>query len=865
MNDLEILQTDYDRMYEFIAQGAIVRSRATWYEYGEKSNKYFLNLENSRKKKSCIRKLNTENDKSTINPKEILNKIQLFYAHLYDKKVDLSNENLIEPFLSTVNTSKLTDEQRASVDKQLTLSECFAALKTFKKNKTPGNDGLTAEFYLAFWPLVGKCLVECLNFAHRHGVLLSTSQKQAMITLIEKKDKDKRLLKNWRPISLINMDVKIASKAMAMRLESILPLLIHHSQNAFIKGRSIFDAVRTIDDILEFAKRNNKPGILVAIDFEKAFDSLNQTFLVKVLQKFNFGTYFLQWIRTFYANLSSCVLNNGFSTNFFSVSRGVRQGDPLSPLLFILSLEILACYIRQDRNIHGLVINNEEIKLTLFADDVTCFLRDRLSYLHLFVILKFFSRFSGLRVNDDKTELIAIGPQNLVQEEFYHKICTSINILGIHFDYHKTKRRNSNFNSILKSIKKTLNMWSWRGLTLLGRIQIVKTFAIPKFMYKASLISVSEDLIKDVNKLLYGFIWKGNDKIKRTALINDTENGGLKMLDIQSMILSQRVIVLKRFIEGYNSPWKSVLETFLGDIGGKSILCCNFDTRKLPIYLPDFYEECLDAWSDVGTTSVVSYDDVVNQTIWNNKFILIENKSCYIKHLAVHGIVKIGDLISDNGRFLESEKLLQARLSPVHFFKLMGIVNSIPNEWKLIIKQSQHHICSPSNDTFQISIENATLNVLKVTSKMLYNEFKRKKQTVPAAQKKIELKYPDLSLEWKDIYSLPFTVTHDTKTREFQYKLLNNIVFTNDKLFRFKMIDSPLCAFCQTEVESPEHLFFHCNVTKSFWQLLCSWMSEQKVISTPLTLENVIFGVFNIVEDFHILNHIILLAKYYIV
>ena len=232
--------------------------------------------------------------------------------------------------------------------------------------------------------------------------------------------------------------------------------------------------------------------------------------------------------------------------------------------------------------------------------------------------------------------------------------------------------------------------------------------------------------------------------------------------------------------------------------------------------------------------------------------------------MVVHGIVKIGDLISDNGKFLKSEKLLQSQLSPIHFFKLMGIINSIPNDWKLIIKQSQQHVCPPSNDTIQIHIESAAVDVLKATSKMLYNEFKSKKQVVPSAQNKIKRKFPDLSLAWKEIYSLPFTVTQDTKTREFQYKLLNNIVFTNEKLFRFKMIDSPLCAFCQTEDESPEHLFFHCNKTKSFWQLLFSWFSEQKVILTSLTLKNVFFGVFHGAEDCHVVNHIILLAKYYI-
>ena len=110
-----------------------------------------------------------------------------------------------------------------------------------------------------------------------------------MITLLEKKGKDKRLIKNWRPISLINVDTKIAFKALAKRLENILPDLIHYNQNAYVKGRSIFEAIRTIDDVLEYTKCSDQSGIFVTIDFEKAFDSLDHRFLLKVLRTFNFG------------------------------------------------------------------------------------------------------------------------------------------------------------------------------------------------------------------------------------------------------------------------------------------------------------------------------------------------------------------------------------------------------------------------------------------------------------------------------------------------------------------------------------------------------------------------------------------------
>ena len=171
-------------------------------------------------------------------------------------------------------------------------------------------------------------------------------------------------------------------------------------------GRTIFDAIRTIDDVNELTMNRDILGILVAIDFEKAFDSLNFSFLIRVLHAFNFGPSFIQWVRVLYNKVSSCVLNNGFTSGPFSLSRGVGQGDPLSPYLFILALEILAIKIRNDNNIQGIRIGEKIVKLTLFVDDMTCFIKDIRSYSILLETLRAFGAFSGLKVNKDKTEAL---------------------------------------------------------------------------------------------------------------------------------------------------------------------------------------------------------------------------------------------------------------------------------------------------------------------------------------------------------------------------------------------------------------------------------------------------------------------------
>ena len=193
------------------------------------------------------------------------------------------------------------------------------------------------EFYKALWEVVGKIMVDSLNYSYDRGEL-SNSQKEAIITLIEKLELEKL---NWRPISLINVDVKIGSKAIAKRLETVLPNIIHYNQCAYVKGRTIFDALRTVDDVMEFTERYNINAKMICIDFKKAFDTVSRDFLFKSLDAFGFGNSFTQWVHTFYNNISSCVLNNGFSTAPFSVERGVRQGDPLSAYLFIMELEIL--------------------------------------------------------------------------------------------------------------------------------------------------------------------------------------------------------------------------------------------------------------------------------------------------------------------------------------------------------------------------------------------------------------------------------------------------------------------------------------------------------------------------------------------
>ena len=283
-------------------------------------------------------------------------------------------------------------------------------LHYFEKNKTPGEDGFSKEFCETFFDLLKQNLLDSCNEGFQKGSL-SVFQRRGVISLIPKNDCDLSELTGWRPVTLLNVDYKSwQSVLIAKRIEPFLPKLIHSDQTGFMKDRFIGQNVRLLNDLMEYTDVKKISGIFLFIDFEKAFDSIEWNFIKRSLELFNLGPFLTRWFSILYNNSEAAVINAGYMTDYFTVSRGVRQGCPLSPFLFILSVELLALKIRQEPNCKGIRLPNlQEAKISQFADDTTLISKDTNSLKFSLQIIGSFGSISGLRLNKKKTKAMWIG------------------------------------------------------------------------------------------------------------------------------------------------------------------------------------------------------------------------------------------------------------------------------------------------------------------------------------------------------------------------------------------------------------------------------------------------------------------------
>ena len=255
-------------------------------------------------------------------------------------------------------------------DGPLTVAECRAALFGMARRKTPGCDGFPAEFYMTFRDILGDDLVDVLNLCFTFGYLTRT-QRRGVISLSFKKG-DRLDPRNWHPISLLSVDYKIALHAVASRLLKVIHLVVSPDQSCGVAGRYVSESVAFLHDFVSFASSSGSPVAVLSLDQKKAFDRVDWGFLRSTLGKMGFRPLFIGWVDMFYSDLQSAVKVNGFLFPFFRLSRGVRHGCPLSPLLYVLYSELLPCNIRSNSRIKGLSIPGSPTTLSpirLYADD----------------------------------------------------------------------------------------------------------------------------------------------------------------------------------------------------------------------------------------------------------------------------------------------------------------------------------------------------------------------------------------------------------------------------------------------------------------------------------------------------------------
>ena len=629
------------------------------------------------------------------------------------------------------------------------------------------------------------------------------------------------------------ISVKIAAKSIANRIQSTLPKLINNDQTGFIKGRFIGENIRLIDSIINYTNDQSIPGLILLLDFEKAFDTLEWSFVEKTLQHYGFGPSIQKWIQTLYCDIESGVMNNGWMSECFKIERGVRQGCPLSPYLFVLSVEVLASAIRSDQHIKGISVNQKEIKLSQYADDTTLILDGSKDALEtsLDVIGKF-SKISGLRLNNKKTEALWIGSKARSQdimfpEKGFRWQHLKIKTLGVWLSIEPELTVKLNFNEKKEKVRNLLRNWQYRRLSLLGKIAILKSLIASQLVHVLSPLPTNHQAIKELNGAFYHFLWDGKpDKIKRNIMINDYSNGGLKMIDLFSFNKSLKTIWIKKYLDKTNlGKWKLFFERELGRYGGEAVFLGNLNKTDIKHHFSStniFINEILMIWSEVNyTDNISSLQHYQSQPLWNNSLIRIDSKPIYFREWLANGISTIRSLMKDANKPLSYEEFQNKyglKACPLAFG---GIIATLKN----LRKRFKENIDSPEKDEIEPFIK--IFLKAKKPSNLTYKILVATKSEAPETSQAKWHEDCDLEkgeFDWKRAFQSTKICTKSTKLIIFQFKFLHRRLPTNSFLYKINVKDSDRCSFCEKETETLLHRFWHCNQTTRFWESFFKWL-----------------------------------------
>ena len=612
------------------AQGTQVRSRVKWVEEGETSSAFFCRLEKKRSNERWFSAIRKEDGTYASSLPEIMTSWKTFYENLFSSTYTDPNVRL--NMLSCLESS-LTAEDSDLCDGPITVDEALTAVKGMAHNKTPGLDGLPMEFYLTFWSSLGPDLVETFNFAFLTGHL-SVTQRRGLISLLFKKG-DRFDMKNWRPITLLCVDYKIASRVIAGRLLKVIGSVVSPDQSCGVPGRFIGENVALLRDVVSYISENNLPAAILSLDQEKAFDRVEWSFLFDCLSVMGFGPSFIAWIRLFYSLPQSAVLVNGYQSPFFHLSRGVRQGCPLSPLLYVLSVEVLACSLRADIRIKGISFPsfpNREVLLSQYADDMSIIVTTSESIPAVFNVYQSYELASGARVNTVKSKGLWLGSWAGRTDAPVDLQWSSSKLKTLGVTIGPGDLSEDNWAPRIEAVSNTLSSWRQRSLSFQGRLTVINILALSRIWYVASLIPSPRWVVSKLNTLVFSFFWNGKrDLVARKVVCQPKPLGGFGIVNVSLKVTSLHALWLKRLITSSHS-WRFFLYDWFPDV----VLFLRNPT-DVPRHLPEFYKSVFSSWTSLGggfspsLNSLAIVSDSPADAIPINKLTAKDNYSLLLK------------------------------------------------------------------------------------------------------------------------------------------------------------------------------------------------------------------------------------------
>jgi len=540
--------------------------------FDEIPSKFLTNRLKAKAADVTIESLKGEKGEEICEMDQILEESAKFYESLYN--LGDSSKRKRKRFLRKLRR-KVKMKDIRTLERAVTAQEVESIIKMSKNDSSPGEDGLPYEFYKKFSGILAPLLAEVFDEIIRNPEKLPSEWKNGVIKLLYKKG-DRKLLSNWRPITLLNTIYKLFTGLINKRLAVLLPKIIHPNQKGFVRGRYILDQVLTVKTIREL----NSEGYVALLDFEKAFDRVNHNLILETLSKLGFSELFISLIEKLLGGTSR-VLIRGYFSRPFSLTNGVRQGDTISPALFILVIETLAVNIRKDPLCRGVKVSSSKfIRILLFADDVCLIASDEASLVTMMGHVEAYSEANTGKINRSKCCLISLRPWEPLLELFGISFISAFQAeryLG--YEFHLEKKRNG-IEQAIKKFETHLVKWKNLHLSILGRASVMRTYAMPLLFYVTSVDLLTREEERKVNNLMYWFLFsyestfssqrKYNSRLSIARLTAKPEKGGLGLVPISIYSLAQKVnwalrVFQRKSGDGWVHSFNELIEVSKGE------------------------------------------------------------------------------------------------------------------------------------------------------------------------------------------------------------------------------------------------------------------------------------------------------------